>query len=249
MSVLDCVWLPPPAELVLSNDEIHLWRVFLDQLTTSCQALTEILSVDERARADRFYFERDRIRFIVGRSLLRKILGKYLEIEPSQLEFSYGSRGKPALTVTLQGSVVHFNLSHSQGLALYAISRDRRVGIDIEYIRPLDKVEQLVKRFFSSRENLEFQALPPNHQQAAFFKGWTCKEAYLKATGEGLAGSLDQIDISLTPGKSPQLMSINGSPESAEGWSLQQLNPEPGYVAAVAVEGHSGPLSCWQWSE
>ena len=240
-------WSLPPADLVLSSNDVHVWCASLEQPTPLVQQLAQTLSEDERIRGDRFYFERDRTRFIVGRGLLRTILGRYANIEPKQLQFCYGSRGKPALTNTVTGGMLHFNLSHSQGLALYAVTRDRQIGIDIEHMHQTSDVEQLAKRFFSNREYTVIRSLPSSQKQEAFFNGWTRKEAYLKATGEGLA-QLEQIEVSLAPGEPARLLSIAKDPQASARWSLKTLTPAVDYVAALAVEGQDWHLTCWQWS-
>jgi 4'-phosphopantetheinyl transferase len=124
---------------------------------------------------------------------------------------------------------------------LYGVTRDRNLGIDLEYIRPMPKVEQLVERFFSPREYTLISSLPPDQQQQAFFKGWTCKEAYLKATGEGLIG-LEQVEVSVTPGEPAALLSIQGDAKAAARWSVRQLTIAAGYAVALAVEGHGWNL-------
>ncbi len=238
------MWLPTSENLVLSTDDVHIWRGDLDQAEW-CQAqLAATLSTDEQARAQRFHFDVHRQRFIAGRGILRNILGRYLGKKPGELEFCYSDRGKPQLAGS--NSPVCFNLSHSQSLALYAIAR-RPIGIDVEYIRPLDDALKLAQRFFSPREYAFIESLPPEQKQKAFFQLWTCKEAYLKATGEGLAG-LGQVEVSLTPGCTPELRLIaeNSHPQQNP-WFLYPLTPDPNYAAAVAVEGQS-QLSCWQFA-
>lgn len=249
MTDLNYVWLPPPTDLIVTNSDVHVWRAALTQPLARVQQLVQTLSADERIRAERFYFERDRNRFIVGRGLLRMVLSCYVGIAPEQLQFCYGSRGKPTLAETPGGSKLRFNLSHSEGMALYAVTRDREIGIDIEYIRPITEMEQIAKRFFSVQENAVFCALPPNQKQTAFFNCWTRKEAYVKGIGDGLALPLDQFDVSLTPGEPARLLAIKGDRSAANHWSLQELSPAPGYVAALAVEGNNWNLSCWQWQE
>jgi 4'-phosphopantetheinyl transferase len=134
-------------------------------------------------------------------------------------------------------------------LALYAIARDRELGIDLERIRPLPDAEKIAQRFFSAREHTMICSLPTSKQHEAFFHCWTCKEAYLKATGDGLSGSLNQVDILLAPGEPAKLLSVAGNEQEASRWCLQQLMPVPGYMAALVVEGHGWRLACWQWSE
>ncbi len=239
-------WTLPPDDLVLSGNEVHVWRASLEQPETLIQQLAQILSEDERVRADRFYFERDRNRFIVGRGLLRTILGRYLNREPQQLQFCYSPRGKPALVDTGTGSQLQFNLSHSHELALYAVTCDRQIGIDLEHMRPTSDLEKLTQRFFSPHEHSVICSLPAEQKQEAFFRGWTCKEAYLKAIGEGLA-QLEQIEVSLVPGEPARLLSIAKDSQATKRWSLQTLTPDPNYKAALAVEGQDWCLRCWQW--
>jgi 4'-phosphopantetheinyl transferase len=239
-------WVGAPADLRLLSNDVHVWRASLEQPAQQVQQLAQTLSDDERIRAERFYFERDRKRFIVGRGLLRIILAQYLAIEPHQLQFSYGKRGKPALATTGVYSNLQFNLSHSEELALYAIALERQVGIDLEYIRPTSDVEQLSKRFFCPREYEVIRSLPPKQKQTAFFHGWTCKEAYLKATGEGLT-ELQQVEVSLAIGEPAKLLRIAEDSQAAANWSLLKLFPAPGYMGALAVEGHDWRLSCWDW--
>lgn len=235
------LWHSPPINLVLSKDVVHIWRADLNLPELQIQSLAKTLSPDENNRAFRFYFERDRKHFIAGRGILRSILGRYLNLEPAQLQFSYSSRGKPALANLGIGETLSFNLSHSHESALYAIAYTPLVGIDLEHIRPMDKVEQLVKRFFSAREYAVICSLPADQKQEAFFRAWTCKEAYLKAIGDGLPG-LDGVEVSLTPGEPAALLSIQGDEEAASHWSVYQLIPAPGYMAALAVEGRSWNL-------
>ena len=195
--------------------------------------MAQCLIEDERIRAERFNFRRDRKRFIVGRGVLRMILGRYLHIEPNRVQFSYGPHGKPYLADG--DGALQFNLARSHELALYAFTRGREIGVDIEYFRALTDAEQIADSFFSPRENAILQALPASQRQQAFYNCWTRKEAYIKAIGKGLAQPLDQFDVSLAPGESTRLLKVEGSPEEGSRWSLYSLTPVAGYVAAVAV--------------
>jgi 4'-phosphopantetheinyl transferase len=240
------LWSPLPKVLSLGNDEVHVWRVTLDLETSQLNSLRQILSVDEQARGERFYFQKDHERFIAARGLLRTILGHYLGREPGQLQFGYGPHGKPYLAGEWSWSGFRFNISHSQGLALYAITQGREVGVDIEYIRPHSAHKQIAHRFFSPREVMTLNALPPHLQQEAFFNCWTRKEAYIKAKGKGLSFPLNQFSVSLTPGEPAALLHVQEDPQETSRWSLQTLDPGPGYVAALAVEGQDWQLKCWQ---
>lgn len=246
MTVLGCIWDTPPANFTLSNNEIHIWCAYLDLAKPRIEELAQILSADELLKAQRFRFDEHRNRFIVRRGILRMLLGSYVNMEPQELQFNYGSRGKPALKETCGGDKLRFNLSDSNCVALYAVTRDRDLGIDIEHIRDMQEAEQLVKRFFSEREYAAFTALDRTQQQAAFFACWARKEAYIKAIGEGLYLPLDRFDVSVSPDEPAKLLSINGNSQLAEKWLLQDLRPAPGYAAALAVEGLNFNINCWQ---
>ena len=234
---------------MLDNNEVHVWRASLDLTASHVQILQQTLAPDERARAERFYFQKDRAHFIVARGLLRVILGRYLDRPPDQLRFCYNSNGKPALAKEFNRDTLCFNLSHSHGLALFAVTRGRELGVDLERVRPHLADEQIAERFFSPREVAMLRALPTNMRTEAFFNCWTRKEAYIKARGEGLSFPLDQVDVSLAPGEPVALLSAKADPHEASRWSLQELAPGPSYAAALAVEGHDWRLRCWQWSE
>ena len=242
-------WPSPPTHPDLADDEIHVWCAGLDKLVSDLPAFAEPLSESERKRADRFQFDRDRKRFIVRHGLLRMILGRYLNLEPARLSFTCESRGKPALAGTLDGRTLHFNLSHSDGLALFAVARRFALGVDVERIRPIPEIDQIAGKFFSARESAVLKALPAEQKLEAFFNCWTRKEAYLKATGEGIADALAQIEVSLVPGPTAQLLNIAGDAREASSWSLHPLAPAPGFTGAVAVKARDLKLACWRWPE
>ena len=242
------LWHLSPPDLALSCEDVHLWCASLEQSAERVDRLAQTLSDDEMSRAECFRLERDRRRFIVARGVLRAILGQYLDVEPSRLRFSYGEHGKPRLSAGFGGDTLRFNLSHSHELALYAFTHGRRVGVDLEHVRPLPEAGEIAAGFFSKRENAELEGIPDCRKAEAFFTYWTCKEAYIKATGDGLARTLDQVKVSLTLSGSPRLLSVEGAPEEAACWSLQTLNPATGYVAAVVFEGQHCRFGCWRWA-
>lgn len=245
----DKTWLAAPAHLFLALNDVHVWRASLDIPHMEVERLQQTLAPDEEKRARSFYFEKDRRHFIVARGLLRTILGRYLNIEPSALLFRYNTYGKPEL-VLLPGKLqVSFNVSHTHGLVLYAVTLQRRIGVDIEHLDAKVGGEDIVEHFFSQREIATFRALSPAQQREAFFRAWTRKEAYIKARGEGLSLPLDQFGVSLAPGEPAALLENQDDPEEVIRWSLQDLLPGAGYLAALAVEGHDWQLTCWQWSD
>jgi 4'-phosphopantetheinyl transferase len=236
-------WRPAPDVLVATRDEVHVWRIALEPPSAEVERLLRVLSSDERARADRFHRERDRGRFVVGRGTLRTLLGRYLDIEPAGLEFQYGPQGKPALS---GDASLRFNLAHSHSLALLAVADGREVGIDLEQIRPMDDAERIISRFFSPGECADFLAVREPERLLTFFRGWTRKEAYMKATGLGFMMPLDQFDVTLGPGVPPQLLRVKNAPDEPERWSFCDIAPGSGFLGALAVEGTGWRLRCFQ---
>lgn len=225
---------PLPPGVLPEAGEVHVWRLALDWPGPEIDRWRRWLSGDERGRADRFVRAEDRVRFAAGRGQLRAVLGRYLGREPGAVAFRYGPHGKPELD---EIGPLRFNLSHSHALALLAVALDCRIGADIEWMRPMREWEGIVGRFFSARERAEFFALPEGPRMAAFYNGWTRKEAYLKALGSGLAAPLDRFSVNLTPGEPARLVEIAGREEEAARWALHDLEPAPGYRGAVLVEG------------
>jgi len=245
--IFDGHWPAPPEDWMACDIDLHVWLVGLEQPAAILQRLAGVLVADELQRAQRFRFELDRQHFIVARGTLRSILSSYLKIPPALVQLSYGLRGKPALAATCGNGRLRFNVSHSQALALYAVTYDRELGVDIEYMRPLDDAESIATHFFSAREQEALRRLPAHLKHQGFFNCWTRKEAYIKATGEGLYQPLDGFDVSLTPDEPAELLGVLGKPGEVRRWSIQALQPPAGYAAALAVEGAGWHLACWRW--
>jgi 4'-phosphopantetheinyl transferase len=220
-------WAEPPAPPPLAGDEIHLWRIGLDA------AAADVLSEDERGRAGRFRFERDRRHFAAARGALREILAGYLGEPPERLRFGQSVHGKPVLAWPAASSV-RFNVSHSDALALIAVSRGREVGVDVEALRPLPDADALAQRFFSAAERADLARLTEARRHQAFFSCWTRKEAYLKAIGCGLLQPLDAFDVSVAPEDVDCRLRVPDQPAEAWHWRLLSLDAGPGYAAAVA---------------
>jgi len=242
-------WKIPPADLLLSEKEIHIWCAALDLPIINMQKVHELLSIDERVKAGRFHFGRDRKRFIIRYGILRKILGCYLDVDPSELRFCYGKNGKPRLAELFDNGMIHFNMSHSEGLALYGFSLDREIGVDIERFCEIPEIDKIVEQIFSRKEKDIFRSLPENEKKEAFFKCWTRKEAFVKAVGDGLSRSLDKFEVSVVPDEPTRLLRIEGDSKRGHQWSIQDLQPAPGFIGAFAVNGRSWQLYCWHWSD
>lgn len=242
-------WSAPPEPPALGPDEVHVWRVRLEQPGPLLGRLRALLDAGEAGRAERFHFARDRDRFVVARGVLRVLLGSYLGVGPETLGFAYNPFGKPSLRHGEAAPPLRFNLSHSHGLALYAFARDRELGVDVERVRAEFASEEVAESFFSAREAGALRGLGPALRTAAFFNCWTRKEAYIKAVGEGLSRPLESFTVSLTPGEPAALLSVEGDPAETRRWSLMELEPAPGYAAALAAERPGWRLSCYEWSD
>jgi 4'-phosphopantetheinyl transferase len=229
----------------LPDDEAHVWQVALDMPVERVESLHRLLANDERKRAQRFYFERDRRAFIIGRGLLRTILGRYLNTEPTRLEFQYNPHGKPALA--RGDDAINFNVSHSGEVALLAFVRGRGIGVDVEYMRRELEFEKVAERVFSYEELTALRNTPAEHRREAFFNGWARKEAYIKANGQGVSLPLDEIVVSIAPDEPAELLLIKGTFDAAERWRMRQLRPGSDYAAALLVEGSGWRLVCHHW--
>jgi 4'-phosphopantetheinyl transferase len=247
MVAAEVEWRTPALPITLLKQDVHLWRIGLSQPDQAISVFSNTLSIDEHERANRFYFQHDRRRFIVSRGGLRTILSFYLNCAPHDVQFQYGQHGKPALRDRTFDSI-QFNVSHSHELAVYAITHDRKIGIDLEHIRLIEKRDRLAQRFFSVRENEIFCRLPESNKSDVFFHYWTCKEAYVKAVGVGLSLPTSTIEVALEPDQS-YLLSVAGDRHEASQWTLKHFVPEPNYIAALAVEGHDNQLLYWNWPE
>jgi len=226
------VWSAPPKALDLGENEVDVWRASLKCAPELIRRVESTLSDDERNRAARFHFARDREFFVAARGMLRELAGAYLKSAPSELRFQYGPEGKPSISRKNLDCPIRFNLSHARETALYAFACGREVGIDIEDIRSDFAGEAIAEHFFSADEVAELRALPAELQTEGFFNCWTRKEAYVKARGGGLQIPLDSFAVVLTPGAPVQF--VRGV-ESR--WNLIAFTPGPNSVAALAFDG------------
>jgi 4'-phosphopantetheinyl transferase len=227
---------------VLQRHEIHIWTAQLDGGAEDRPVESETLSLEEIDRAGRFRFEHDRRRFIVARAALRLLLAGYLGIKPASLRIVSGPRGKPELAPGAWGWL-KFNLSRSEDLAVFAIGRDRELGVDVERVRTEIDFEPLVDRVLSVAERGALDKLAPEARRQAFYRCWTRKEAYLKALGVGLAVGLHELDVTNDHVKPLTRVQLRGLLEPGCEWSLHDADLSPGYVASLAVEGDLlGPL-------
>ncbi len=258
--------LPPPRAAIperLDIGEVRIWHTSLDVSARGMPELESLLSDDERARAGRFMFERDRVGCVVARAALRSILAQCTGAAAASIQFTYGATGKPELAGAAGAGGVRFNLSHSRSLAVIAVTLRRAIGVDVEYMGGVDaefiggvdveyrgwelEYERIARTVFSVGETAELTALAPEHRKQGFFNCWTRKEAFLKATGEGIGGRHAQFDVSLAPGKPARLLRIGDDRQEAARWAIHAFEPAPDYVAAVVVQGECTRLTSAAW--
>lgn len=215
-----------------SPGQVHVWRIQLDVPPPRLEMLAASLSEEEKGQATRFRTAELRNRWTTARGALRHILSSYAKTQPSQLVFGAERFGKPCLC---QPEIaIAFNLSHTGGVAFLAVTADGRVGIDAEIVRPVEDLESIAQRFFSTSEADEILSLPPESRLSAFFACWTRKEAFVKALGKGLQIELDQFRVNVRADEPPRLISFDWQDSAT--WSLTDLS-EPDIAATLAVDG------------
>jgi len=215
----------------LPTNVVHLWRLSLKTVASALESGYELLSAEEREKASRFRVERPRTEFIMTRSALRSLAGRYLGISPQMVCFRYSAHGKPHLDGDAD---LRFNVSHTDGLALMAFAQCRDIGVDVEKLHRTTDLRKLAERFFSLREREELGKLDGEQLQTAFLRCWTRKEAYIKARGEGLSLPLHQFDVSIAPDERDALLATRPVAEEANRWTVCNVQVEGGYAAALA---------------
>jgi 4'-phosphopantetheinyl transferase len=246
--LLERPWLTAPQLPTLKTGEVHVWLASLKMPPHQVGELAKLLSADELGRTERFYFQVDKDHFIAARGMLRSILGKYLKKEPDKLTFCYGPRGKPLLARRINPDMIHFNISHSHGLALCVVAK-REVGVDLEYIDAGYSFESVAKEFFSRQEVAALNSCSGHLRVNLFFHFWTRKEAYLKAQGLGLSADLKRHEVLTAAGCPGDFFEINSSSPAESPWVVMDLAVPPGYAAALVAKGHDLRFRYWQWND
>jgi 4'-phosphopantetheinyl transferase len=231
---------PLPIGLIpsIANDEFEVVVARLEVKPEAICVLATLLTAEERDRAHRFAFDRDRRRFIVSRARLRQLLSMRLAVRPESIELIYGKHGKPALAPPFADSGLRFNVSHSEDIAVYAFSMGREIGIDVEAVRTINDADAIAARFFSPRENEAYLALDLRDKTRGFFNCWTRKEAFIKAHGDGLSYPLDRFDVSLAPDEPAKILRVADAQGNACGWALDSFEPASGFVGAIVMQLH-----------
>lgn len=236
--------------LELSPEIIHIVRVRLDLPQEQILELMHGLSEEERIRAERFRFDEPRSRFVACRSTLREILGHCYGITPGAIVFGYGAHGKPEIVANTESPRpdVQFNISHSGVWGLIAVTIGAVVGVDIEEYDSRAELLRLSERFFAASEAAELTNLPATKQQAGFYRGWTSKEAYIKATGRGMSLPLSSFRVTIDPDRPASLISVMDQPNEPARWTVHSFDVAPNYAAAVMVAQPHCRVELWDWN-
>ena len=247
MSLVPIRWKPGPKRPRVCEHDVHVWRSSLDLSGAERSELAQSLSRQEQERAERFATDKLRHRYVVGRGILRSLLGSYLGRPPGDLRIRYGEHEKPYLSGDTDEAILQFNVSHSGDLALFAFSREREIGVDLERIRSDLGQTEIASRFFSASESARLLDLPQEQQSDYFFALWTCKEAFVKARGGGISFGLARFDVQLEPGADSAVIVSNEEAKGFAPWFAYRFDPGPGYAGALAVGERSPKISLWEW--
>jgi 4'-phosphopantetheinyl transferase len=240
------LWQSPREETPLPGRGVHIWLAGIENEIKNLERLAGLLSGDESERAGRFFFEKDRIRYIVSHGVLRLILSRYVRLSPSGLRFAVGKRGKPFLDNATPGNIT-FSMSHSGQLFVCGIAENREIGVDVEFMKDIKDMDRLAGRFFSVREKEEYYKLPGGKRKKAFFTCWTRKEAFVKAVGEGLYMPLSDFSVSTDPCVKSGV-EIHSGPGAGRTWPVGDIPLEDtGYAGAFVTEGAPGEIVFLKW--
>lgn len=238
-------WQPAPKTVELAPRQIHVWAAEIHRKPGEVADLAATLIDEEREQAERRKEGPIRNEWIVSRGLLRTILSRYLPYQPREFRFAQEASGKPYLTgITPQ---LHYNVTHSAGMALVALTCLGPVGVDVEQNRPFKNELGIAKRYFLPREYEGLAAIDPEHRRLAFFRLWTGKESFVKACGIGMANGVERVELSVSATETPRVLFFDGQEDEARLWSLHSLTPNPDYIGALAHRGHDFELVRWHF--
>ncbi len=229
--VMNAGFTPEQPAYDLKDRRVEVWRLANNVVSGYFARLKALLSPFERERATRFRFEEDQQAFVTTRACLRLLLARYTETSPLQVQFQYGIKGKPSL---LSDPEFRFNVSHTEDVTVLAFTLGCELGVDVEHIHPMENLLDIAGHFFSAPEANELKTMPKAEQIRAFFLCWTRKEAYIKATGDGLSSSLSDFRVSLSPHEPARFLEFKNEPSSHQSWKLHNLDVGPNHAAAIA---------------
>lgn len=232
-----------PLLLSLGREEAHVWCVCPDSLVEPAllEAYGELLSEEEQARRQRFYFEKERREYVVTRALVRATLSRYAQVDPRVWRFQTNAYGKPEISSPQNIPPLRFNLAHTNGLIACLIVLNREGGIDVEDTEQSGATVEVAEQFFSRAEAQALRALPESARRQRFFEYWTLKESYIKARGLGISLPLEQFSFHLTEGQSIRISFDPRLKDDPSSWQFAQIRPTPRHLIAVALRRSQGP--------
>jgi 4'-phosphopantetheinyl transferase len=239
------MWSTPPPVLALRNNQVHLWKI---DFSTHCrheEDFVSLLSEDEKIRANKFKFNKDRLTYIIAKTILRKLIGSYTKLDPKEIQFNYNKQSKPFIDSEID---LKFNLSHSGQKIIIGFTLNYDIGVDVEYNKRQIEIAEISKRFFSVKESTILMQLSKEDQQAAFYNCWTRKEAFIKAKGGGLSIPLDQFEVTLALGDRPELKIIKWDQNDVVNWNLKAFNCDSDYTGAVIVNHNQPIYKYYDWN-
>jgi 4'-phosphopantetheinyl transferase len=239
-------WPSPSSNPSLHDRIVHVWAWDYECSAEALNRYIVLLSPDERFRMQRFHFEKDRIQYAVSHAILRILLGRYLDTDPSSISFYRNEFGKPHLSQILPAPKLAFNLSHTNHVGLLAIAVGLEIGVDIEEVCPVEC--EIVERYFSRQEQAALTALEGNDWLEGFYNCWTRKEAILKAEGLGLNANLDAFDVSLSPHVKPEVLEVRTNSRLTSNWHLVELRPVYGFIGALATNAALAGVACYRFA-
>jgi len=243
-------WASLPQDFLykLVPGNVHVWRTPLDDSPERASCYRPYLSVDELTRADRCRTPHPQYQFVITRGILRMLLGRYMKVRPAQLQFETQPQGKPAL-ITASSFPIQFNVSHTRGMAFIALATQHAVGIDVEWIDRKVQDRDIAERYFSACESEYLASLTPPERTVQFFSYWTCKEAYLKMQGKGIAEGLAECELTMNTDQLQVRLTEVDQEGKGEDCSLYRITSGSGHVGAVAIACSSAQVSYWNWEE
>lgn len=230
--------------LHLHLNEVHLWYLNVEDHKNRLAVYEELLDNEEKEKAYRYKFDKDRNCSIIARGVLRTLLGSYSNELPERITFSFGPFGKPEV---YNNSGIQFNISHSRDAIVLGFIKNDAIGVDVEFMDEKIDALQIAKHFFSNEERVALSAVSEDERVEAFYNCWTRKEAFIKALGDGLSFPLDQFVVSLTPALKAELLKTKWDQMEKEKWALHSFNPEKKYVSAFTVNGKVSDIKLWKY--
>lgn len=226
------------------KEDIHIWNIKVSFDHNIIFRFESILSADEKKKANRFKFEKDKLIYITARGILRLLSGKYLKISPKEIKFDYSEYGKPFFKTDTS---LKFNVSHSGERIAIAFSQGQEIGIDIEKIKDDFNVIELARNFFSKNEIKALEQVSKSEVNRAFYRCWTRKESFIKAEGSGLSFPLDKFAVSLDKDEQAELLKTDWEATEKDMWSLYSFVPCEEYIGAIAYRSKVVSLKYYEW--